>query len=362
MHSMDSFSILALESSCDETAVAILRQDGDKTEILSENIYSQIPDHAEFGGVVPELAARAHVQHFPSLIEATLQEASTTPDKLSAIACTTGPGLIGGLLVGSMLARTMAMRWQLPFYGIHHLEGHLLSPRLGTEKPEFPYLVLLASGGHTLMILAKGLGDYQILGRSRDDALGEAFDKSAIIMGLTYPGGPILERLAQDGDPTRFALPSPLVGARDKSDRLSCDFSFSGLKTAVSRLWRQLPPMTETEKQQARCDMAASLHSAVGNVLQNRLNNALRQFRALYPEYSDKIPVVFVGGVAANQILRQSLEVLCIRENAALSTVPMRLCTDNATMIAWAAIERIKAGLAPIAEHHQAQPRWSLEW
>lgn len=359
---MMNLHVLSLESSCDETAVAVLRHESEQTEVLSENIYSQISEHAEYGGVVPELAARAHIRHFPDLIETTLSESGIAPDQLQAIACTTGPGLIGGLLVGSMLARTLAMRLSLPFYGIHHLEGHLLSPRLGTEQPEFPYLVLLASGGHTLIVLAKGLGDYQILGRSRDDALGEAFDKSAMIMELSYPGGPVLEKLAQDGDPERFSLPRPLIYGRDIADRISCDFSFSGLKTAISRLWKQLPPMTETEKQQARCDIAASLHCAVGNVLQNRLMNALRQFRTVYPEQSTPIAVVFVGGVAANQILRTSLEVLCTRENALLSTVPIKLCTDNATMIGWAAIERIRAGIAPIPEHNQARPRWSLEW
>ncbi len=359
---MNTLNVLALESSCDETAVAVLRQKGVETEVLAENIYSQIPEHAEFGGVVPELAARAHIQHFPSLIEKTLHEADITEDTLDAVACTTGPGLIGGLLVGSMIARTLALRWQVPFYGIHHLEGHLLSPRLGKNTPEFPYLVLLASGGHTLIVLAKGLGNYEILGRSRDDALGEAFDKSAIIMDLTYPGGPILEQLAKQGDDQRFPLPSPLVGGRELSDRISCDFSFSGLKTAVSRLWRNLPELSESEREQARCDMAASLHRAVGNVLQNRLNNALRQFRTLYPEHRGEIPVVFVGGVAANEHLRTILHRLCERENATLSTVPMKLCTDNATMIGWAAIERIMAGLEPIAEHDQTRPRWSLEW
>ncbi|NQY81866.1 MAG: tRNA (adenosine(37)-N6)-threonylcarbamoyltransferase complex transferase subunit TsaD, partial [Alphaproteobacteria bacterium] len=354
-------TLLALESSCDETAVALLRQDASGTRVLAENLHSQIAQHAEYGGVVPEIAARAHLHYFPDLIRQTLSEGGILMDNLTAIACTTGPGLIGGLLVGSMMARAIARREGLPFYGIHHLEGHLLSPRLGTlprSKPEFPYLVLLASGGHTLIVLAEGLGQYCILGRSRDDALGEAFDKSAIIMGLPYPGGPVLERYAVKGEPDRFSLPSPLIGSREKADRMSCDFSFSGLKTAVARLWQKLPQMSETARYQTQCDIAAGFHRVVSKILCNRLENALQRFRVRYPNHgTHAIPVVFVGGVSANQILRNALEGLCQQKSAQLSTVPHALCTDNAVMIACAAFERIQANLSPEPNHNPARPR-----
>lgn len=353
-------TVLALESSCDETAVSILQRNNGLYRVLSEKIHSQIAQHAEHGGVVPEIAARAHLNHFPSLINECLNESHIRPQDCDAFACTTGPGLVGGLLVGSMLTRTLAFRHKIPFYGIHHLEGHILSPRLEAKRPSFPYLVLLASGGHTLICIAEAVGKYRLLGRSRDDALGEAFDKSAMIMGLSYPGGPILEKLAPHGDVARFSLPSPLIGSRERADRLGCDFSFSGLKTAVMRLWINLPHLSTAQKQQAQRDMAAAFHCAVAKILANRLENAIRLFRSRFSS-RETLPVVFVGGVAANALLRSALQNLCDKSGAKLSTVPLSLCTDNATMIAWASMERMEANLAPDSSHYRVRPRWSLE-
>ena len=356
--------VLGLESSCDETAAAVVCLDTkQRPVVLAEQVASQIAVHARYGGVVPEIAARAHVELFPTLLQRTLAEAQITLNALDAIAVTTGPGLIGGLLVGSMYGRSIALRHDLPCIGIHHLEGHVLSPRLSADygaKPVFPFLVLLASGGHTMIVLAHDVGHYRILGRSRDDALGEAFDKSAMVMGLEYPGGPVIERLAKQGDATRFALPTPLVGARDKADRQSCDFSFSGLKTAVARHWARLEP-TEDTLEASRADLSTSLQQAVARVLCDRLHNALQQCRIIYPNKNTGWEVAFVGGVAANQYLRQSLQSACHANDASLSTVPLRWCTDNASMIAWAALERMRAGKPYAPQHLPARPRWSLE-
>ena len=349
--------LLALESSCDETAVAVLRSDSDGVRVLAENVWSQIAMHQPYQGVVPEVAARAHLEYFPDLIRKTLDDATLEPDSIDCCAATTGPGLIGGLLTGTMIARTIAEARSIPFYGINHLEAHLLSPRLpGLDgpKPDFPYLVLLASGGHTLLVRVDGVGRYHTLGRSRDDALGEAFDKSSVAMGLGYPGGPVVERYARPGDPDRFRLPAPLVDARDKQDRLSADFSFSGLKTAVARLAATFADQDSPDSD--RADLCAAFQQAVARVLENRLTNAL----ALCGDQT-LTGVAFVGGVAANQFLRHQLERLCQKFDLPLATVPLRLCTDNATMIGWAAMERIQAGLASHPEHQRVRPRWPLE-
>jgi N6-L-threonylcarbamoyladenine synthase len=334
--------VLGIETSCDETAAAILSAEG---AILAEAVLSQ-QDHAAFGGVVPEIAARAHLRHLPTIVVQVLDTAGLVPRDLGAIAATAGPGLIGGLIVGTDFGKGVAISAGKPFVAINHLEAHALTARLPGLTPggvPFPYLLLLVSGGHCQLVAVEGVGRYRRLGGTIDDAVGEAFDKVAKMLGLGWPGGPALERLAATGSPT-LALPRPMLG------RAGCDFSFSGLKTAVSHL---LSPYAAALPIQAAADIAASFQAAVADVLADRTEHALRAM----PEA--KLLVV-AGGVAANQAIRTALTGVAARHGLPLAAPPLRLCGDNAVMVAWAAIERLRAGLAMGLEA-PARPRWPLE-
>jgi N6-L-threonylcarbamoyladenine synthase len=336
----DPALVLGVESSCDETAAAILRGDG---TILAEAVLSQLADHAPYGGVVPEIAARAHLAHLPALVRRVLDQAGVAPRDLSAIAATAGPGLIGGLLVGATLGKGMAAGLGLPYLAINHLEAHALTPRLPGVHPgglQFPYLLLLLSGGHCQCVAVEGVGRHRRLGTTLDDAVGEAFDKSAKLLGLPWPGGPHLERLAQSGDATRFPLPRPLLG------RPGCDFSFSGLKTAVAQV------VAKGLDDQGRADLAASFQASVAAVMADRARHAL----AMLPGAT---ALVVSGGVAANAGVRAALAKVAAGAGLPMVAPPIRLCTDNAVMVAWAGIERLRAGLTDTLDH-APRPRWPL--
>ena len=327
--------ILGIETSCDETAAAVLDADG---RILAEAVYSQLQEHAPFGGVVPEVAARAHLARLPGLVRGVMAEAGLGFAELGAVAATAGPGLIGGLIVGATYAKGIAMAQGLPFVAVNHLEAHALTAMLTEPGTRFPYLLLLVSGGHCQCVAVRGLGDYRRLGSTLDDAVGEAFDKSAKLLGLPWPGGPALERLAASGDPRALPLPRPLLG------RAGCDFSFSGLKTAVSRA---------VQKGFAAADIAAGFQAAVADVLADRVRHALR----MMPEAT---ALVVAGGVAANGAVRQALAGEAMRAGLPLLAPPIRLCTDNAVMVAWAGLLRLRAGLTDGFDH-APRPRWPLE-
>ncbi|WP_420561961.1 tRNA (adenosine(37)-N6)-threonylcarbamoyltransferase complex transferase subunit TsaD [Tepidicaulis sp.] len=337
--------VLGLETSCDETAAAIVRRGADGTgELLANQILSQI-DHEAYGGVVPELAARAHVTHLDALIAAALSEAKLDFTDLDGIAATAGPGLIGGVLVGLMTAKGLAFAHGLPLIGVNHLEGHALTARLTDEAP-FPYLLLLVSGGHCQLLVVEGVGRYERLGTTIDDAVGEAFDKTAKMMGLGYPGGPAVEKAAASGDATRFALPRPLTG------REGCDFSFSGLKTAVRKALLDLEEVSPQDK----ADLAASFQKAVGDILARQTGKALEMAGA---RLGPTPRLVVAGGVAANRYLRTRLEELCQERGAQLIVPPPKLCTDNGAMIAWAGAERLALGLSDPLDI-AARARWPL--
>ena len=343
--------ILGIETSCDETAAAVvcMQEDG-SGHILSDVVFSQLEEHAEFGGVVPEIAARAHVERLDGLIEAALHEADIALPDLDAIAATSGPGLIGGLMVGLMTAKALSAATGMPLYAINHLEGHALTARL-THGLAFPYLLLLVSGGHTQVLLVRGVGDYQRWGTTIDDALGEAFDKTAKLLGLDYPGGPAVERAARNGDDSRFALPRPLRG----EPRL--DFSFSGLKTAVRQTARSVAPVSD----QDIADICASFQRAIADTLRERVGRSLQRFLHEYAGEGVQPTLVVAGGVAANQALRQALQAMCDASGFRLVAPPLKLCTDNAVMIAWAAAERRRCGLAADSLETAPRPRWPLD-
>jgi N6-L-threonylcarbamoyladenine synthase len=341
--------VLGIETSCDETAVAIVEAPAGngpvanlpKGRILANVVYSQLTEHRRFGGVVPEIAARAHLERLDGLVMDALAEAGLGLADLDGIAATGGPGLIGGVLVGIMTAKALAFAHDKPFLAINHLEGHALSVRL-TEDVAFPYLLLLASGGHCQLLTARGPGDFTRLGTTIDDAAGECFDKTAKLLGLGFPGGPAVERAAVGGDPQRFALPRPMWR------KPGCDFSFSGLKTAVRQTIEKLPP----DDPGAIADLCASFQRTVGDVLADRCANAL----ALAPSPT----LVVAGGVAANVYLRGRLETLAASHGARLVAPPIRLCTDNGAMIAWAGIERLRLGLTDALDF-RPRPRWPLD-
>lgn len=337
--------VLGLETSCDETAAAIVRRRADGSgELLANRILSQ-EDHAPYGGVVPELAARAHIAHLDRLVAEALDEAGLGFGDLSGIAATAGPGLIGGVLVGLMTAKGLAFAHDLPLIGVNHLEGHALTARL-TDGAPFPYLLLLVSGGHCQLLIVEGVGRYERLGGTIDDAVGEAFDKTAKIMGLGFPGGPAVEARARTGNPDRFPLPRPLTG------REGCDFSFSGLKTAVRKTLLDLEEVTESDK----ADLAASFQKAVGDILASRVEAAFAMAgRRLGPEPR----LVIAGGVAANAYLREKLKSLCVARGASFIVPPPKLCTDNGAMIAWAGAERLALGLTD-GFALSARARWPL--
>ena len=337
--------VLGIESSCDETAAAVLAADG---TILAEQVFSQIADHAAFGGVVPEIAARAHLSALDAMVKAVLKQADVAFGELRAIAATAGPGLIGGLLVGTGYAKGAALAADVPYLAINHLEAHALTarlPGLSTHQVEFPYLLLLLSGGHSQCVAVEGVGRYRLLGTTLDDAVGEAFDKTAKLLGLPYPGGPALEALAQEGNALAIKLPRPLLG------REGCDFSFSGLKTAIAQLIAAEPAGALAHGRAA--DMAASFQAAITDSLADRLAHAL----ALVPAAN---AVVVAGGVAANQAIRARLNQVASQAGKPLIAPPLRLCTDNAVMVAWAAIERLNTGYESGFDA-PCHPRWPLD-
>ncbi len=342
-------TLLGIESSCDETAIAVVRRLGDGgAEIMSNVVLSQNREHAPYGGVVPEIAARAHVLHADGLLGQALEKAGLGYGELDGVAATAGPGLIGGVMVGLMTGKAVALAHDLPFIGVNHLEGHALSVRL-SENVDFPYLLLLASGGHSQLLAVEGVGRYRRLGTTLDDALGEAFDKAAKMLGLGMPGGPAVENMAACGDATRFALPRPLLGSP------SADFSFSGLKTALRRVAELAAPLSEADC----ADLCASFQEAAADCVVDRTGRAM----ALYTEaLADDVPRRFVmaGGVAANAALRGRLEALCAARAFALHVPPMKLCTDNGAMIAWAGAERLVLGQRDTLDM-SARARWPLD-
>jgi N6-L-threonylcarbamoyladenine synthase len=338
--------VLGIETSCDETAAAVVALEGGRARVLSSIVASQIEAHAPYGGVVPEIAARAHVEIADHVIETALNEAGIGFDGLTGVAATAGPGLIGGVMVGLLTGKAIALARNLPLVGVNHLEGHALSPRLEADVA-FPYLLLLVSGGHCQLLWVEGLGQCRRLGSTIDDAVGEAFDKTAKVLGLGYPGGPAVEVAARTGDATRFDLPRPLKG------RAGCDFSFAGLKTAVAREAEALGELTSQDVS----DICAGFQAAVGDVLVDRTKAAMK----LLDVSDDPLPrFVVAGGVAANQELRSRLEALCQKRKWAFFAPALKYCGDNAAMIALAGAERLVLGMSDDLDV-QARPRWPLD-
>jgi N6-L-threonylcarbamoyladenine synthase len=339
--------VLGIETTCDETAAAVvrLRPDG-AGEILADEVMSQIAAHSPYGGVVPEIAARAHIEIIDQLVARALRRAEMGARDLDGVAAAAGPGLIGGVVVGLMTGKGIALATGKPLIAVNHLEAHALVARLSQSLP-FPYLLLLASGGHTQILAVKGVGDYDRLGATVDDAIGEAFDKVAKLLGLPYPGGPAVEAAAKDGDPTRFALPRPMLG------RPSADFSLSGLKTAT----RLAAQAAAALKSRDVADLCASFQAAVVDVIEDRMRVGLRLFRQRVGAANG---VVVAGGVAANSAIRDALGRFCAQAGLPLVAPPVRLCTDNGAMIAWAGIERLRRGLVDDLSV-PARPRWPLD-
>ena len=338
--------VLGIETSCDETAAAVVAVD---RTILSNEILSQFEEHRPYGGVVPEIAARAHLEYLNAVIIKALKIANVSFQDLSGIGVTGGPGLIGGVTVGVMTAKAIADVHKLPFLAINHLEGHALSARL-SHGVTFPYLLLLVSGGHCQLLIARELGQYEKLGGNIDDAIGEAFDKTAKLLDLGYPGGPAIESAAKTGNPQSLTLPRPLSG------RPGCDFSFSGLKTAVRNSVVKLGKNKLSSDEAA--DIAASFQCAVADVLKDRCTNAFKEFTKAFPEIRPVL--VAAGGVASNLYLRDSLREVCTMHKADLIAPPPILCTDNAAMIAWAALEHLQNG-EKTNLNFSPRPRWPLE-
>ena len=340
--------VMGIESSCDETAAAVV---DDKGTILSNIVSSQIRDHARFGGVVPEIAARAHMDQIEQIVQMALDDAGVSLDDIDGIAATCGPGLIGGVIVGMMAGKTMAAIKNKPFIGVNHLEGHILSPRL-SDGVEFPYLVLLVSGAHTQILIAHGLGNYELLGTSLDDAVGECFDKVGRMLGLPFPGGKYVAQLAaqctdRQAAAEKFPLPRPMKG------RQGCDFSFSGLKTAVLRYCDDLKGDGD------KIMLAAAMEDAVADVMDNRMKNAISIFTTCYP-HVEKGHIVSGGGVAANETIKARLTRLTDSHNMIFTAPPAHLSTDNGAMIAWVGIERLSRGWTDTMAM-KARPRWPLE-
>lgn len=338
--------ILGFESSCDETGVAAVCTE---RGLLAHALHTQIAMHQEYGGVVPELASRDHIRRVVPLTHQVLQEAGLEMSDIGAVAYTAGPGLAGALLVGASVAQSFAWSRHLPAIAIHHLEGHLLSPMLADPRPEFPFVALLVSGGHTQLMRVDGVGRYELLGETLDDAAGEAFDKSAKLMGLGYPGGPALSRLAEQGDPSVYELPRPMMHSKD------LDFSFSGLKTAVLTRLRKLEAQEGGITEQQRADLAAATEAAIVDVLAAKAVKALKQ--------TGLKRLVVAGGVGANRHLRAYLQKAVARLKGEVFFPPLEFCTDNGAMIAFAAAMRVKHGLVTLddSQHGFAiRPRWDL--
>jgi N6-L-threonylcarbamoyladenine synthase len=339
--------VLGIETTCDESAAAVVRlPPGGAGEILSNEVLSQIAEHAAYGGVVPEIAARAHIEVIDRLVERALERAGTRLADLDAIAAAAGPGLIGGIIVGLTTGKALALASGKPFIAVNHLEAHALTARL-TDELAFPYLLLLVSGGHTQLVAVRGVGDYLRLGSTVDDAVGEAFDKVAKMLGLPYPGGPEVERLAVDGNAERFVFPRPMLG------RAKPDFSFSGLKTAV-RL--EVDRIGAPSKEDV-ADLCASFQAAAVDTIIDRTRAGLRLFRERIGQTN---AMVVAGGVAANSAIRRALMRFCGETGLRLVLPPPQLCTDNAAMIAWAGIERLSLGLVDDMSF-AARARWPLD-
>jgi N6-L-threonylcarbamoyladenine synthase len=339
--------ILGIETTCDETAAAVvIRTDHGRGRILSNIVLSQVSEHAEFGGVVPEIAARAHVEALDHIIARAMAEAHVSFAALDGIAAAAGPGLIGGVIVGLTTAKAIALTHDKPLIAVNHLEAHALTARL-TDAVTFPYCLFLASGGHTQVLGVRGVGDYLRLGGTVDDAIGEAFDKTAKLLGLGYPGGPLVEQEAEKGDPARFALPRPMAGRRD------ANFSFSGLKTALRIAAEKIAPLSDQDV----ADLCASFQQAVVDVVKDRLRSGLAMFRV---RIGPPNALVCAGGVAANLAIRKVLHRLAFEVGTTLVAPPPALCTDNGAMIAWAGAERLALGLTdPLDVAPRA--RWPLE-
>ena len=333
--------VLGIESSCDETGVALYDTE---RGLIADQLHSQMAMHAEYGGVVPELASRDHIRRVTPLTRACLAEADKTLQDIDAIAYTEGPGLGGALLVGASFANALAVGLNIPVIGVHHLEGHLLSPLLAEPRPAFPFLALLVSGGHTQIMAVRGVGDYEILGETVDDAAGEAFDKTAKLLGLPYPGGPLLSKLAGEGDPERFTLPRPML----HSDNL--DMSFSGLKTAVLMLKKQVEAEYGSIDEQTRKDICRAFQEAIVDVLVSKCVKALKQYGLQR--------IVVAGGVGANKQLRAALDAAAAKRRFGVFYPPLKLCTDNGAMIAFAGAMRLQ--YARSAGSFTVKPRWDL--
>lgn len=335
--------VLGIETSCDETAAAVVTDD---REILSNVLHSQIKEHSPYGGVVPEIASRSHTAHIEPIVKQAMEEANISFDELDAIAVTGGPGLIGGVIVGVMAAKGIAVATDKPLICLNHLEGHALTARL-TDDVQFPFLLLLVSGGHCQILVAEAVGKYKILGGTIDDSIGEAFDKTAKMMRLGYPGGPIVEKRAKEGDPNAYKLPRPLL------DRPGCDFSFSGLKTAI---YRAVDGDGKNLSDQEKNNLCASFQTAAGDVLEDRMKHAIEKFKEMLPNGKT---IVVAGGVAANQYLIGRLKKLAEDNDMECVAPPIRLCTDNAAMIAWAGIEKFKLGHTSELDF-EPKARWAI--
>ena len=330
--------VLGIETSCDETGVAIYDSE---RGLLAHALYSQAHIHAEYGGVVPEIASRDHVRKLIPLLDQCLEQAGCAREDLDGIAYTAGPGLIGALLVGAATGRALALALDLPAVAVHHMEGHLLAPLLEPEPPQFPFVALLVSGGHTMLVEVSAIGSYRLLGETLDDAAGEAFDKTAKLLGLGYPGGPALAKAAEDGDPERFAFPRPMT------DRPGLDFSFSGLKTHTRKLWQQ-----HAEEPNAVADIAAGFQQAVVDTLVIKCRRAVKQARCGQ--------LVVAGGVGANRALREALARDGRKNGWQVSYPRIEFCTDNGAMIAFAGYHRLQSGQVD-SDRIQARPRWPMD-
>jgi N6-L-threonylcarbamoyladenine synthase len=339
--------ILGIETTCDETAASVVeRTDDGQGRILSNIVLSQVSEHAEFGGVVPEIAARAHVEALDRIIAKAMAEAQVSFGALDGVAAAAGPGLIGGVIVGLTTAKAITLAHDKPLIAVNHLEAHALTARL-TDAVPFPYCLFLASGGHTQVLGVRGVGDYLRLGGTVDDAIGEAFDKTAKLLGLGYPGGPLVEKEAAHGDPKRFALPRPMTGRRD------ADFSLSGLKTALRIEAEKIAPLSDQDV----ADLCASFQQAVVDVVKDRLRAGLRMFRV---RVGVPTALVCAGGVAANQAIRKVLHRVAFEIGTELVAPPPALCTDNGAMIAWAGAERLALGLTDTLDV-APRARWPLD-
>jgi len=330
--------VLGIETSCDETGIALYDSE---QGLMGHTLYSQVALHAEYGGVVPELASRDHVRKIIPLIDELLQQTGTNPSSITGVAYTSGPGLVGALLVGASVGRSLAWAWQVPAIGVHHMEGHLLAPMLEHDIPEFPFIALLVSGGHTQLIQVNSVGDYHLLGESVDDAAGEAFDKTAKMLGLGYPGGVVLSQLAQQGDAKAYTFPRPMT------NRPGLDFSFSGLKTFALNTWQKTD-----QSDQARADIARAFEDAVVDTLLIKCRRALKQ--------TGLSRLVMAGGVSANRRLRQQFADLSQKTNIDVYYPRAEFCTDNGAMIAYAGYLRLKNQANPSLAFH-VQPRWSMQ-